>query len=107
LKVTIRRRFWKAKRRSTTASDHSSTSQSTPIPVSTAKAENPPTEGRVDALSPPDPAVRLTNVAVIPSPETVPAIGPVQDRLTEAWDAVKDDRKIASTSRAVDPDGVS
>jgi hypothetical protein len=105
LMVSIRRRFWKAKRRS--ATDHSSPSQSTPIPVSTAKAENPPTEGRVDALSPPDPAIHLTNVAVIPSPETVPAIGPVKDRLSEAWDAVKDDRRIANMSRSVDADGVS
>ena len=102
LMATIRRRPWKAKRHSTT--DHSSPSQSTPIPASTF---NPPTEGRVDALSPSDPAVHLTNVAVVPSPETVPAIGPVQDKLAEAWDAVKDDRKIANTSRAVDADGVS
>jgi hypothetical protein len=100
-----RRRPWKAKRPST--ADHSSPSQSTPIPASTLKAENPPTEGRVDALSPPDPAVHPTNVAVIPSPETVPAIDPVQDKLAEAWDAVEGDRKIANTSRAVDADGVS
>ena len=74
------------------------------------EAENPPTESKTEALSPPDPAfptVHLTNVAVVPPPETVPAIDPVQDKLSEAWDAVKDDRKIANRSRAVDANGKS
>lgn len=108
LMVTIRRRPWKAKRPSTT--DQSSPSQSTPLPASTSEAENPPTESKVDALSLPDPAfptVHLTNVAVVPPPETVSAIDPVQDKLSEAWDAIKDDRKFANKSRAVDADGKS
>jgi hypothetical protein len=112
LMVTIRRRPWKAKRPSTTDQPtEPSPSQSTSLPASISRAENPPTESGIDALSPPGPAfptaVRLTDVAIVRFPEPVPASGPVQDKLAEAWDAVKDDRQIASRSRAVDADGVS
>jgi hypothetical protein len=47
------------------------------------------------------PSVIPTNAAVIPSPEMVPAVGPVPDKLADAWDAVKDEPKIAKTSRSV------
>lgn len=110
--VTNRRRPWKGKRPSTT--DQPSPSQSTPLPSSISKAENPPNESRIDELSSPGPAfpipVHLTSVDVVSSPEAFPANGPAQDKLAEAWDAVKDDRKIAHRSRgrrAIDADGVS
>ncbi|SRR6266446_1620040 len=105
--ATIRRRPWKAKRPSATG--HSSPSMSTPIPPSTSKAGNPTNESRVDTLSPSDPViphVHPTNIAVIPSPEAVPAIGAEPDKLADAWGAVKDGPKVASTGRARDADGV-
>lgn len=52
------------------------------------------------------PSVFLTNVVVVPSPEIVPAINPVSDKLADAWDAVKEDPKIANTSRKLDTAGV-
>jgi hypothetical protein len=61
-------------------------------------------------MSPPVPAipsVLLTNVAVVPSPEIVPAIDPEPDKLTDAWNAVKADPKLANTSRELDSVGVS
>jgi hypothetical protein len=36
---------------------------------------------------------------------TPPAIGPVPDTLTEAWDAVKDNPKIPNMSRELDAVG--
>jgi hypothetical protein len=98
-KATIRHRPLKAKGPSTI--DHSSPSQSTSIP--------PSTESRVDTFPAPDPAipsVHLNSVAVS-SPERIPAIGAVQDKLAEALDAVKDGPKIADTSRALHAVGVS
>ncbi|KAF8497394.1 hypothetical protein F5888DRAFT_1906711 [Russula emetica] len=92
-KATIRHRHWKAKGPSTT--DHSSRSQSTPIP--------PSTESRVVTLPIPDPAIPSVhpNRVAVPSPERIPAIGAVPDRLAEAWDAVKDGPKFADTRRAL------
>jgi hypothetical protein len=61
-------------------------------------------------MSPPVPAITsvlLTNVAVVPSPETVPAIDPVPDKLTDAWDAIKADPTLTNTSRELDAVGVS
>jgi hypothetical protein len=98
------RRPWKAKSLSSTG--HSNPSQPTPTPPSTLKDECPTSEGGLEELSPPVPTIPnvfLTNHTVIPSPE----IGPVPDKLADAWDAVKDDPKIADTSRAVDTVGLS
>jgi len=93
-------RPWKAKGPST---DHSSPSQSTPIP--------PSTERRVDTFPKPDPAIPSVhlNSVTVHSPERIPAIGAVPDKLAEAWDAVKDGPKIADRSRSLpaEDDGVS
>src|SRR5258708_1228936 len=86
-RAAIRRRTWSEKGQSNT--DHSSQSQSTPIP--------PSTESKVDTRPPPNsaiPSIHLNSITV-PSPERVPAIGPVQDNFTEPWEAVKDIPKIA------------
>jgi len=48
------------------------------------------------------PGVFLTNLAMVPSPDMVPAIGPVPDTLSDAWDAVKDNPKISNVSRELD-----
>jgi hypothetical protein len=56
---------------------------------------------------PPIPRALPTNDAVVPSPEMVPAIGPVPDKLADAWDAVKNDPKVTNMSRALDTVGVS
>jgi hypothetical protein len=102
------RRPWKAKRPSST--DHSSPSQPKPTPPSTPKAKSTTTESGVDEDSSPIPSipnVLRTNVSVVPSPEMVLAVGgSVTDKLADAWDAVKDDPKIAKTSRALDTVGV-
>jgi hypothetical protein len=90
------RRPWKAKSLSSTG--HSNPSQPTPTPPSTSKDKCPTSEGGLEELSPPVPAIPnvfLTNHPVIP------------DKLADAWDAVKDDPKIANTSRAVDAVGLS
>lgn len=77
------------------------------------KAKTPPIESGLGTLSSPGqamPTEYLTDAAVVPSPETVPAIVPVQDKLADAWGAVEDNRKVANAtyaSRAVDGDGVS
>jgi len=80
-----------------------------PTSPSTSKANGPPIES-VNAMSPPDPPIHvghLTDNVVIPSPDTVPAIGAVPDKLADAWDAVKDEPKIANKSQALDTVGVS
>jgi hypothetical protein len=105
--IAIIRRPWKAKRPSST--EHSSPSQPTPTSPLTFNANGPKTESGVDEIVPPVPAIPsalLTNVAVMPSPEMVPVIGPVPDNLADAWDAVEDDPKIANTSRELDTVGV-
>jgi hypothetical protein len=84
-RAAICRRTWSEKGQSNT--DHSSQSQSTPIP--------PSNESKVDTQPPPAiPSVHLNSITV-PSPERVSAIDPVQDSLAEPWDAVKDTPKIA------------
>jgi hypothetical protein len=101
-------RPWKAKRPSST--DHSSPSQPTPTPSLIPKAKGTTTESGVDEDSSPIPSipnVLRTTVSVVPSPEMVPAVGSVTDKLADAWDTVKDDPKIAKTSRAFDTVGVS
>ena len=52
------------------------------------------------------PQCTLDDVAVIPSPELIPAIDPVPEKLVDAWDTVKDDPKSANTSRELDTVGV-
>ena len=100
------RRPWKAKRPSTT--DHSSPSQSTLTSPLTSTAKSTTTEDGVDeGTLPTIPSVVLANATTAPSPEMVPAVGPVPDKLADAWDAVKDDTNIANTGRALDTVGVS
>jgi hypothetical protein len=59
-------------------------------------------------MSPPVPAIPsivVTNAAGVPSPEMVPAIGAVPDKLADAWEAVKNEPKIANMT--LDTVGVS
>ena len=92
-------RPWKAKGLPTT--DRSSPSQSTLIP--------PSTDHRVDTSPTPDPAIPSVhlNSVTVPSPERIPAIGAVPDKLAEAWDPVEDGPKVADRSRAkAEKDGI-
>lgn len=101
------RRPWKTKTPSIT--DRPNPSESTPTPPLTFKAKGPTTESGGDEILPPVhavPSLILTNDSIVPSPETVPAVGTVPDELADAWDPVKDDQKIANTSRALDTVGV-
>ena len=56
---------------------------------------------------PTSPGVVLTNLAMVPPLEMIPAIVPAPDNLAEAWDAVKNDPNIAKTSRGLDSVGSS
>ena len=99
-------RPWKKKRSSTA---RSSISQQTSTPPLTPEAVGPTIESRVDEIFPPVPVIPsggLTNAAVVSSPESVLAIDPVPDKLAEAWDAVKDDPRVAKASRELDTVGV-
>ena len=40
-----------------------------------------------------DPDIFVTNLALMPHPETMPTTSPVPDNLAEAWDVVKDGPK--------------
>ncbi|KAI0301375.1 hypothetical protein BC826DRAFT_989073 [Russula brevipes] len=75
--------------------------------ISTPEGENPTSENGVNATSSPMPLPAapsdfLINLAVLPPPEMMPAINPLSDKLTEAWEVVKDDKRGASTSRKLD-----
>jgi hypothetical protein len=99
---------WKAKRPSIT--DQSNPSKSPPTPPLTFKAKGSTTESGADKISSPVPAVPsliVTNDSIVPSPEIVPAVGTVPEKLDDAWDPVKEDPKIANSSRALDTVGVS
>jgi hypothetical protein len=104
--VSTIRRPWKAKRLPST--DHANPSQLTPTPPLTPNANSPTSESGVDEIPPVPaiPSVLLTNVVVVHSSEVVPAINPVSDKLADGWDAVKEDPKIANTSRKLDTAGV-
>lgn len=107
--IAIISRPWKARRPASTDHSQASPSQRTPTSPLTFIAKGPTTESGVDEI-PPVPAipdVLLTNVTVVSSPEIVPAIGPVPDKLADAWDAVKDDPKFAYMNRELDIVGVS
>jgi hypothetical protein len=101
---------WRTKEPST--NDHSELSLPDPTPILESKAENPTSENGVNATSSPmplpvAPSGVLVNLAVLPSPDMMPAISPLSDKLTEAWEAVKDDKSGASMSRKLDIVGVS
>jgi hypothetical protein len=53
------------------------------------------------------PSVLLANVVVGPSLGIVSADDPVPNKPADAWDAVKDDPKVANMSRALDTVGAS
>ena len=60
-------------------------------------------------MSPPVPTIPsapLASATTMPSPEMVSAVGPVPEKLADAWDAVKDDPNIANTGRALNIVGV-
>ena len=105
-------RPWRRKRPSTTShsslSEQTTTSPMTPI---SPRVEDLIPQGGVREMPipmplPPDPNVFMTNLAMVPPPETIEASSPVQDKLVEAWEAVKDDPEVAKTSRELDTAGV-
>ena len=73
------------------------------MPPLTFKAESPlggTPEMLFDKALPPEPSVSLTKPPLISSPDMIPVCGsPVQDKLAEAWEAVKDDPRIATMSK--------
>ena len=55
-----------------------------------------------DKPLPPEPSVLLTRLPMVSSPDMMPACSsPVQDKLAEAWDAVKDDPRITKMSKEI------
>jgi hypothetical protein len=95
-------RPWRRKR---TLTGHSSISRQSSTPPS--KAEYPLAQGGIrevlfDKPLPPEPSVLLTKLTIVPSPNImmVPvSSSPVQDKLAEAWNAVKDDARVAKMSQ--------
>jgi hypothetical protein len=104
-------RPWRRKRPST-ASHSSLSGQTTTSPTSISpRAEDLTPQGEVGEMPipmplPPDPNVFMTNLAMVPPPEMIEASSPVQDKLAEAWGAVKDDPGVAKPSRELDTAGV-
>jgi hypothetical protein len=104
-------RPWRRKRPST--ADRSSLSQSTSSLPPLPKAESPTSDGGMRDTPAPMPLPTstpggfLTNLATLPPPELIPAVGPVQDKLTEAWSLVKDDPKIADKTPGLNAAGAS
>ena len=101
-------RPWRKKRSSTTG--YSSISQQTSSPPLTSEGDGPTSESGVDEIIPPVPALpgaTRSNAAVVSSPEMVPAVDVVPDKLAEAWDAVKDNPGVAKASRELDTVGAS
>ena len=77
----------------------------------TPKTEGPVPQGGVCEMTfpipvPPDPSAFTTNLAMVAPPEIMPDRGPVQDKLAEAWDVVKDDPGVAKASRELNTIGV-
>lgn len=69
------------------------------------KAEGPTSEDGMREMPPPmplptTPGVLLTNLAMVPPPEMIPVISSVPDKLAEAWEAVKDDPRVAESPEA-------
>jgi len=91
------RTITRLRRRKRTFTDHSSMSRQSSAPPLTRKAEYPLAQGGMreillDKPLPPEPSVLLTQFSMVSSPDMVPVTNsPVQDKLAEAWDAVKDD----------------
>ncbi|KAH9995914.1 hypothetical protein BJV74DRAFT_883811 [Russula compacta] len=97
--------LWRKKKRST--AEHSDPSRPTSAPSITPYTESPTSGngGSVLALCKALPAIpntSPTNQTMVPPLEMLPAIRPVSDMLTEAWDAVKDDPKVENTCRELD-----
>ena len=95
-------RPWRRKRPSTAGGSVISRQTSTPLLIP--KAENPTPQGGVRRMPfpkplPPDPSVFLTNLAIVSPPET-------QDKLAEAWEAVKDEPEVVDISRELDTVGL-
>jgi hypothetical protein len=61
----------------------------------------------VSMPAPSNPSFSPTNLAVEPPAEAMPSISPVQNKLVEAWDAIKDDPTTSDTNRGLNTVGVS
>jgi hypothetical protein len=102
-------RPWRRKQPSTAG--HSSMSRQMSTSPLTPKAEGPAPQDGVCEMPipmpiPPDLSVFMTNLVTEPPSEMIPDSSPVQDKLAEAWDAVKDDPGAAKGSRELDTIGV-
>ena len=102
-------RPWRRKRALT---GHSSISRQSSTPPLTPKVEYPLARGGTreilfDKPLPPEPTVFLTKLSMVSSPDMMPVCSsPVQDKLTEAWDAVKGDARVAKVNEKVHTAGM-
>ena len=88
----------------------SSQYQATSSPLSIPKAQSSAPDVEVPEMPlpmplPTFPGVSMTNLAMIPPPEVIPAVVPALDKLAEARDAVNDGPNMAETSRKLDSVG--
>ena len=100
-------RPWRRKRPSTL--DRSGQSPLASTPALIPRVESPTSDGGMPDLPlskalPTTPGVFLTNLAMVPSPDMVPAL-PVPDTLSDAWAAVKVNPQISNVSRELDAVG--
>jgi len=79
---------------------------------STPNVESPTFDDAVHEMpvpmpAPSNPRFSPTNLAEVPPAEATPSISPVQNKLVEAWDAIKDDPKISDMNRGLNTLGES
>lgn len=85
-------RSWRRKR---TLTSRSNISRQPSTPPFSPNAEHP-----LDKPLPPQPSVLLTKLAIVSSPDVTPVgSSPVEDKLTQAWNAVKDNAMVAKMSQ--------
>jgi hypothetical protein len=99
-------RPWRRKRALTGHSSISQQSSTPPLTPKRAETEYPLAQGGMremlfDKPLPPEPSVFLTKLSMASSPDLMPICSsPVHDKLSEAWDAVKDDARVAKMARS-------
>ena len=101
-------RPWRRKRPS--AADRSTQSQLASTTPLIPNVESPTSDSGMPETTPPTPlpttpGVFLTNLTMVPSPDMIPAIGPVPDTLSDAWNAVKVNPSIPNVTRELDAVG--
>jgi hypothetical protein len=101
-------RSWRKKSAASTANRSTSSSPMSTLPFTKSPApEVGALEQPMPMPLPSAPDIFVTNLALMPHPETMPPTSPVPDNLAEAWDVVKDGPKDSDKSRSLNTVGKS